>query len=945
MDVEFTKKIIRVLKKLLEPDFKVKNDVYLNSLLTHLTGSSGEYKHFIWVHFPIEAYLIINVAENGVKVDLDILNKQHIPTWLIEAVTLWESLRKLPPSSILSFTLNLASFICKDEQTFVMLNAPTIKLAYIRLVSSLLEHKSGLQWIISTNYWADIMCVTLGNQTIYITKEGYKFLAMLLDKSIKINEMFCFNVVQLVMAPLSANASCMPRNTITNAIEVRNQTMYQTLCPSLTLITQILEIFLENINKDNSKVFLMFTKKFKLEEQIRNVLLIAQNEEFIFDLNKLLFIISLFDLIQKFGGKEYIEYEKASHEVKLFDIFTDNITKGSVHNVIKLAYIGHIYWRNVKSKMPICVRHCDSPLPVLFENQMLMVQLFPIISVSLKVMGDKEALKILDEDEIREQYVDKMLKNATPITMRLFYHWRNCCQDTSSLFDHATLALNYLVKSKNYFTRDLGITAFQTLIYSLQDSMDVVKKQPQQISFMTKQGNYFAQLLDTISMFINEFSFNWRDSLESFCVLNIAFDFLSIPAWSTKVDNVSDTTVGFIGPMLYAKLHDSCWEVRDTALEVICTIANNANKKFPSYRRILLEADLPSLILKMSKHDGEAFVRTTAIKCMQELAQVSEFWCKLSESGHIPEKIIEILQKETEGIVRSQAATLIATIYEHQDVPAATLSQFYDIMTHAATADLHWEVKVNALHFWEKVINRHLMHQGMIDGTFPKVTFSKEHRKIVTLNEPEVRKRLIKVLNQLSETGCLAVLITALQDDCDLEVSKTATKITKDFVKLLKDYNIGTCDANLSTPPSPLIPFNGVPSPPYSSKTVSVSTDSQYHSLSPLSQLSQNSMSSSPMGQYDDMTDTILDEIISSQDYTLLKDVFNPGDQPSDNYISLRFRQVVTPNDFLKFTYTDLESHADERTKWMDGMNDFGSLLDDILKEYDDNDVNNMDCY
>lgn len=34
-------KISRVLQKFLEPNFKIKNDVYLNLFLTHLVGKSG----------------------------------------------------------------------------------------------------------------------------------------------------------------------------------------------------------------------------------------------------------------------------------------------------------------------------------------------------------------------------------------------------------------------------------------------------------------------------------------------------------------------------------------------------------------------------------------------------------------------------------------------------------------------------------------------------------------------------------------------------------------------------------------------------------------------------------------------------------------------------------------------------------------------------------------
>nr|CAH7755572.1 unnamed protein product [Callosobruchus chinensis] len=80
------------------------------------------------------------------------------------------------------------------------------------------------------------------------------------------------------------------------------------------------------------------------------------------------------------------------------------------------------------------------------------------------------------------------------------------------------------------------------------------------------------------------------------------------------------------------------------------------------------------------------------------------------------------------------------------------------------------------------------MFWRMIDGTFP-----------------EVKKRLIKVLEQLSATGCLAVFAAALQDDSDLEVAKTALDLIKDFVAMLKKYKVTEQDLVLSTPVNPWI--------------------------------------------------------------------------------------------------------------------------------------------
>lgn len=109
-----------------------------------------------------------------------------------------------------------------------------------------------------------------------------------------------------------------------------------------------------------------------------------------------------------------------------------------------------------------------------------------------------------------------------------------------------------------------------------------------------------------------------------------------------------------------------------------------------------------------------------------------------------------------------------------------------EIMAYAVTLDLHWEVKIKALDFWDTFISKMLKDQGMIDGGFPNVTFSKENRKIVNLTDVEIKKRLNKVLGQLSDCGCLAVLITAMEDDCDSEVVRVSVEITKKLLGLLK---------------------------------------------------------------------------------------------------------------------------------------------------------------
>lgn len=113
-------------------------------------------------------------------------------------------------------------------------------------------------------------------------------------------------------------------------------------------------------------------------------------------------------------------------------------------------------------------------------------------------------------------------------------------------------------------------------------------------------------------------------------------------------------------------------------------------------------------------------------------------------------------------------------------------------MAATATIDLHWEVKKKSLEFWDKIIWEWLKDQGMIDGNFPEVTFSREQKKIITLNKEEIQKRLNKVLNELNKNGCLQVLIKVIQEDPDIEVVQTAIEVTSTFAQILRKYNIIT---------------------------------------------------------------------------------------------------------------------------------------------------------
>lgn len=91
--------------------------------------------------------------------------------------------------------------------------------------------------------------------------------------------------------------------------------------------------------------------------------------------------------------------------------------------------------------------------------------------------------------------------------------------------------------------------------------------------------------------------------------------------------------------------------------------------------------------------------------------------------------------------------------------------------------------------------------------------------------------------------------------------------------------------------------------------------------------------------------DSIIDEILNAQDLKLLETVYNSADEPVNNSVEIKKRSTLNPTDFLHAISGNFEEQPKQKEKWLQDIDSFNSLLDDILSEYKPNEANDMDCY
>lgn len=305
--------------------------------------------------------------------------------------------------------------------------------------------------------------------------------------------------------------------------------------------------------------------------------------------------------------------------------------------------------------------------------------------------------------------------------------------------------------------------------------------------------------------------------------------------------------------------------------------------------------------------------------------------------------LVEITKTEYEGVVRKEAVILITHIYENQRVQRNQFDLIYEALAIAAVHDLFWEVKINAIEFWHCVIKRQLQDQGVIDGTFPTVTFSKENKKIVTLTQKEITLRLTKVLVKLSTFGCLGVLLASLNDHDDVLVVKKGVDVIKSLTEFLDKYSYWEEVQEH---------FGSAAQPSTSEQSTSNVNNSKVNTASKTIENESKSTINDDMSKSDD----VIQSIVSVQDINLLSTAYENKlnvdrdgtfkHEPIEHDEHFKSLCQITPHTFLhKIKTTDLTELLKTRTEWLAQTESFTSLLNDMSYSLQAHEHHDADCY
>lgn len=943
----------KVLNLFLLPDYNVVSPTYLDHLLTHIAENTKECATVDYEYCEV------------------------FQEWIPKALAIWETGQKAS-HPVITFTLKLVGIISRHELRYHYWHCQdvynrlykilqlhredlpaSIKMAYTTMLSDLIVHRSGRQWVIQSGVWKDVVKYAHWNQTMYVTRESQKFLWTLLLHEHK-NTETCKEIILAVAAPLMSNIL---DGQMHQALETYLE-QNKLLCSTLNLLTNILENTLF-ASLDNS-IPELIERLVDLEMRVKALFEACISTRFLQHVHKLL-LLSLF-LKLKQGIKEHttvIETE-AWHKFcyGMCYIFMMLLSKKDIIELVKNNKFSMTYWKKL-----LALHEFVLPEQHKFEHQAIAIMIIPLC-VCIK----KNHLN----HDLFDMFINKIFDVTCVPVQRLLYNMRDVIRKSDLPMEQiCKVSIDLLLEISDIMDRDVAVITFQALSHVLKSYMPDIwgcgqarnctsdvnstspSEHPRKLLYksildgdpIVDSPILLASLLDGLAVMTEKFKLKWQECVETICMLSLAQEILNHPGilpticvkalrlCKLAIHNFmppnlallvdSDSNMNEIGPTLFKRLHDPNWEVRDSVLEVLNTIATISEDKYPAFQDFLLINQFPTVAVEIIKTDNESYVRASALTFIATMVRINKLWELQLSQKNLTETAIHLLKDESEAIVRRDAVNLIKELYVHQKWSKEVIDSMLRAMCMAAVFDLHWEVKTNALSFWDHFVKSHLTDQGMLDDSFPNVTFSKEHRKIVALNETEIKRRLNKALDELARQSCLGVLLVTLKDDSDFEVCKASAAIISKLKTCLLKYK-------LDEPPSPVENHATI-------DTVYVKETSP--------------VSSSIYDKKSRNASHVIEEIVDANDANLLATIYKNSmnmdaempieEEEKEEKKTLRYISSVTRQDFLHAIFNcDIDAYIKEKNRWLKTYtSSFESILDDILTMHKQNDVNSMDCY
>ncbi|XP_049826203.1 uncharacterized protein LOC109606449 [Aethina tumida] len=702
------------------------------------------------------------------------------------------------------FTLNELNFLLLHQDDTLVTTIATLNRmnvtkekdlmkVYLNMLNSFTYSEYSNRWLSTTFYsWCNIF-ETIATELV--PKELVQFTINFQANVIEDNKLLLLDFTKKVYSPfLQLN------DKITgNLYNITEQELKKELMPTLKFLDESFVYTFANIQKISHWIRIDCTL-LNFNELLNSILIFARDPDLIIYLSKLLLSMKLLELKNYECHKKFINNLKC----KIIEILLVIIDKNCPDIVHEVVFHCIVLWHHINKIIDVPSLQLDDRLDLF----LIFLLRMPSFTILFQVYG-RQLFSLVANDDIRELVRDDVVKSMDREEMNVIRKYKDLLVKESRP-QLCAQSIQSCVKARHMCSRTTVNFLFQCLVYGLDDvAPDILRNNGFKSPYYNEE--YLLGTLDGLTIFIEEFDLSWKDAVQSIDVLRIITDYVTNMKLSSEMIikflnlaklcinkhmcsnmillmETEDSPLNVIGILVHSFLCGDDTKISEEALDLLRVICKKAKLEYPLLEKIIINSELHTKILSIAMTNKEQNLRLKAIKCLKHMVNITKIW-KIVSSRQLLDEFIGLLKNERVDALRAEAVTLISIIYSLDYFFEDQVNEIYKIVTHLGVYDYDLNVRINILYFWEEVIAKLLSEQGMIDNEFPEVTFSKDSKKIVVLDEVEIIKRLRKVMNTLSDTGCLFVL-SRIAISSKKEESNVCRNVINKLLTILERYNV-----------------------------------------------------------------------------------------------------------------------------------------------------------
>lgn len=270
--------------------------------------------------------------------------------------------------------------------------------------------------------------------------------------------------------------------------------------------------------------------------------------------------------------------------VNFFNYMAFCVMRRSGMNIITMAEQYHRLWSRIQPPHPEEV--VIEGERIRFEDQVIVVQILPIVYV-IRSGISRESRENMDG------YIIKMFNISCARTIRLLYSFRAMLQqmDRDYVAHLATKSIQAVLALKDTMRREMAVLVLQALVFTMQPDLNVniellVSRSPQLVSAIFtglhtlikcyritwKECIESTALVSFMLELLTNANLSTRHAVQALQLLQLSIEHFLAPNLALLVDSLECSGMEQLGPVIYKRLHDTAWEIRDSTLELLASM-------------------------------------------------------------------------------------------------------------------------------------------------------------------------------------------------------------------------------------------------------------------------------------------------------------------------------------------------------------------------------------